>query len=153
MRPAAEKTHAGGGRLLLGEIQVKLLSILVVAAALAGTGVAYAQDAAPENKVAVAVKTAELPTPPVIAGDISDRPYTVLGQITAGVRKATVFSKAASPEKIYRELWERGKKMGADAVVHAEFGEAHISALSWGQTTATGIAVKFDPPVVPAVQQ
>lgn len=91
-----------------------------------------------------AITAAQLPSPPVIAGDISDRPYTVLGQITAGVRKATVFSKPASPEKVYRELWERGKKMGADAVVHASFGDSHLSALSWGQTNATGIAVKFN---------
>lgn len=91
----------------------------------------------------VAVRAADLPNPPVIAGDVSDRPYTVLGQITAGVRKATIFSKPASPEKIYRELWERGKKMGADAVVHASFGESHISGMSWGQRNATGVAVKF----------
>lgn len=91
-----------------------------------------------------AITAAQLPNPPVIPGDISDRSYTVLGQITAGVRKATLFSKPASPEKIYRELWERGKKMGADAVVHASFGASHISAMSWGQTSATGIAVKFN---------
>ena len=34
--------------------------------------------------------------------------------------------------------------MGADAVIHASYGESHVSALSWGQTNATGIAVKFD---------
>jgi len=90
------------------------------------------------------IKAAELPTPPVIAGDITDRPYTVVGQITAGVRKATVFSHAASQQKIYRELWERAQKLGADAVVHATYGESHISPLSWGQTNATGIAIKFN---------
>lgn len=91
-----------------------------------------------------AIKAADLPNPPVIAGDINDRPYTVVGQITAGVRKATLFSKAASKEKIYRELWERGKKMGADAIIHASYGESHISAMSWGQTNATGVAIKFN---------
>ncbi|MDH7639234.1 hypothetical protein [Sphingomonas oryzagri] len=43
------------------------------------------------------MKSADLPNPPVIAGDITDRPYTVAGQITAGVRKATVFSASSSP--------------------------------------------------------
>lgn len=90
-----------------------------------------------------AINASELPNPPVIPGDIRDRPYTVVGQITAGVRKATVFSKPASPEKIYRELWERGKKLGADAVIHASYGASHISAMSWGQTNATGVAIKF----------
>lgn len=123
-------------------IKNALFAALIMAA-----GAAHAQDAAPKDKSAVAIKAADLPTPPVIEGDISDRPYTVVSQITAGVRKATVFSKAASPEKIYRELWERAKKQGADAVVHASFGNSHVSAMSWGQTTATGIAVKFDKPV------
>lgn len=107
---------------------------------------ALAQEVADSTK---AIRAAELPTPPVIAGDVSDRPYTVVGQITAGVRKATLFSKAASKEKIYRELWERGKKMGADAVIHASYGESHISAMSWGQTNATGVAIKFSDASVP----
>jgi uncharacterized protein YbjQ (UPF0145 family) len=102
-----------------------------------------AQIATP-SEAAENIKASDLPSPPVIAGDITDRPYTVIGQITAGVRKATVFSKSSSPEKIYRELWERGEKMHADAVIHASFGKAHVSAMSWGQTTATGTAIKFN---------
>ena len=119
---------------------------VLVATMMAASSIAHAQSAGPGDKNAEAIKAADLPNPPVIAGDISDRPYTVIGQITAGVRKATVFSKAASPDKIYRELWERAKKQGADAVVHASFGKSHVSAMSWGQTSATGIAVKFDAP-------
>ncbi|PAV92768.1 hypothetical protein WR25_05062 [Diploscapter pachys] len=75
---------------------------------------------------------------PVFAGDITDRPYQVIGEVKAGVRKATVFSKASSEAKIYRELWERAKKMGADAVINAKYGEAHVTAISWGKTNATG---------------
>jgi hypothetical protein len=33
---------------------------------------------------------------PVFPYDIKDRPYEVLGEVKAGVRKATVFSKDAS---------------------------------------------------------
>ncbi|HEX7857685.1 MAG TPA: hypothetical protein VF503_28750 [Sphingobium sp.] len=47
---------------------------------------------------------------PVFPYDVTDRPYKVLGDVKAGVRKATIFSKAPSQDKIYRELWERGKK-------------------------------------------
>lgn len=64
-------------------------SLLLVIPAAAQTGPAY--DAS------VNMKSADLPNPPVIAGDITDRPYTVAGQITAGVRKATVFSASSSP--------------------------------------------------------
>ena len=80
---------------------------------------------------------------PVFPYDITDRPYRVLGEVKAGVRKATVFSKSPSQEKIYRELWERGRKLGADAVVNAKYGDAHVTALSWGKANATGTAIKF----------
>ena len=88
---------------------------------------------------------------PVFPNDITDRPYTVIGEVKAGVRKATVFSKEASQGKIYRELWERAEKMGADAVINARYGDSHISAFSWGKTNATGTAIKFTTtPAAPA---
>lgn len=83
---------------------------------------------------------------PVFPNDITDRPYTVVGEVQAGVRKATVFSKEASQTKIYRELWERAEKMGADAVVNARYGDSHVSTFSWGKTNATGTAIKFNTP-------
>src|SRR5687768_13810684 len=79
--------------------------------------------------------------------DLPDRPYTVLGEVKAGVRKATVFSKSPSQEKIYKELWERAEKLGADAVINAKYGDAHVTLTSWGKTNATGTAIKF---VIPA---
>src|SRR5262245_39254080 len=82
---------------------------------------------------------------PVFPYDIKDRPYEVLGEVKAGVRKATVFSKSPSQEKIYRELWERAEKLGADAVINATYGDSHISAFSWGKANATGTAIKFKP--------
>ena len=68
---------------------------------------------------------------PVFPYDITDRPYEVLGEVKAGVRKATVFSKSPSQEKIYKELWERARKLGADAVVKAQYG-APMCRLSAG---------------------
>lgn len=82
---------------------------------------------------------------PVFPYDITDRPYRVVGEVKAGVRKATVFSKSPSQEKIYKELWERARKLGADAVVKAQYGDAHVSAFSWGKANATGTAIKFLP--------
>jgi uncharacterized protein YbjQ (UPF0145 family) len=89
---------------------------------------------------------------PVFPYDITDRPYKVLGEVKAGVRKATIFSKSPSQEKIYKELWERGRKLGADAVIKASYGDAHVTALSWGKANATGTAIKFLAPgeVAPA---
>jgi uncharacterized protein YbjQ (UPF0145 family) len=82
---------------------------------------------------------------PVFPGDISDRPYDVVGEVQAGVRKATIFSKEASQSKIYKELWERAEKLGADAVINAKYGDSHVTAMSWGKTNATGTAIKFKP--------
>ncbi|MEI6417485.1 MAG: hypothetical protein WCO82_00310 [Sphingomonadales bacterium] len=87
-------------------------------------------------------KLSTLPVP-VVEGDITDRPYRVIGLIETGVRKATVFSKDPSREKVFRELWERGRKMGADAVINAEYGNARVRGLSWGSRDARGQAVKF----------
>jgi hypothetical protein len=80
---------------------------------------------------------------PVFPYDLTDRPYKVLGEVKAGVRKATMFSKSPSQAKIYRELWERGQKLGADAVIKASYGDAHVTAMSWGKANATGTAIKF----------
>lgn len=80
---------------------------------------------------------------PVYANDIPDRRYVAIGMVYADVRKPTVFSKPSSQAKIYRELWERAQKLGADAVINANYGKAHITALSWGSTTASGTAIRF----------
>ena len=90
---------------------------------------------------------------PVFPHDITDRPYEVIGEVKAGVRKATIFSKEASQEKIYKELWERAEKLGADAVIKAQYGESHISAMSWGKTNATGTAIRFTGPATTAPAQ
>lgn len=87
---------------------------------------------------------------PVFAYDIKDRPYQVLGEVKAGVRKATVFSKSPDQKKIYKELWERAERLGADAVINASYGEAHITAFSWGKSNAKGTAIKFLPAAAPA---
>jgi uncharacterized protein YbjQ (UPF0145 family) len=80
---------------------------------------------------------------PVFPYDITDRSYDIVGEVEAGVRKATLFSKEPSQEKIYKELWERAEKLGADAVVNASYGDSHMSAMSWGKTNAKGTAIKF----------
>ena len=88
---------------------------------------------------------------PVTAFDITDRHYTVLGEVKAGVRKATIISKTPDQGKVYRELWERAKKLGADAVIKASYGDPKITAFSWGSISATGLAVKFNAPATESV--
>lgn len=112
---------------------------ILVAAACLSLNVAHAQS----TKTAPAPVTNEDVGVPVFPYDITDRPYKVLGEVKAGVRKATVFSKSPSQKKIYEELWERARKLGADAVIKASYGDSHVTAFSWGKANATGVAIKF----------
>ena len=82
---------------------------------------------------------------PVFPYDITDRPYDVVGEITAEVRKGTIFSKEASQTKIYHELWERGQKLKADAVINASYGNSRVTGMSWGSIRAKGTAIRFKP--------
>lgn len=118
---------------------MKKLLIVASMAALAITQPAFAGE-----KTAYVVVNEDVGVP-VFPYDFKDRPYEVLGEVNAGVRKATVFSKSPSQEKIYKELWERAEKLGADAVINATYGDAHVTAFSWGKANAKGTAIKFKP--------
>ncbi|HSI17167.1 MAG TPA: hypothetical protein VK980_05315 [Sphingomonas sp.] len=124
-------------------------AILAIACLIGASMPVLAQDAAPAAPATTPLINEDVGVP-VFPYDITDRPYTVLGEVHAGVRKATVFSKSPSQKKIYGELWERAKKMGADAVIKAQYGDAHVTAFSWGKANATGVAIKFTGPPAPA---
>lgn len=115
----------------------KLLPLAMIMA------VGAAQPSFAKDKPKTYVVVNEAVGVPVFPHDITDRPYEVIGQVKAGVRKATLFSKEASQAKIYKELWERAEKMKADAVIKASYGESHVSMMSWGKTNATGTAIRF----------
>lgn len=80
---------------------------------------------------------------PVTTQDITDRPYRVIAHVERNVRKATLFSKGAGQEKLDNELWERGRKVGADAIVNARYGGERVTGMSWGANKVEGDAVKF----------
>ena len=121
------------------------LAAIVAVASLNVAAVALAQTMDPDTPRPSPVSYSSLEglEVPVVAGDITDRPYRVVGEVTAEVRKATIFSGAPSQAKVYRELWERAERLDADAVVNARYGDARVTALSWGSRRATGTAVKF----------
>ncbi len=121
---------------------MKFLFLGLAAAAATITGPSVAADT---RRAFVVVN--EAAGVPVFAGEApGGRPYDVIGKVTAHVRKATVFSHASSEPKIYRELWERADRLGADAVINASYGKSHVTALSWGSTTAEGTAIRFKTP-------
>lgn len=80
---------------------------------------------------------------PVIAGDITDRPYRVLAEVKADVPKLTIFSKDPSEAKVYQALWKQARKHGAHAVLNARYSEAVPGGWTWGRRKAYGQAVQF----------
>ena len=112
-------------------------------AAVSIAAMAVSTPAAAKKKDATYVMVNEEMGVPVFPHDITDKPYRIVGVVNAGVRKATIFSKEPSQQKIYNEIWERGEKLGADAVIGAKYGDSDITALSWGNTKAGGVAIKF----------
>ena len=79
---------------------------------------------------------------PVFKGDIK-RPYFVVGQIKDNLRKPFAFLPNPTQEKIYAEIWERGRKMGADAVINARFGATKRTLFNHGSTPISGTAIKY----------
>lgn len=117
--------------------------MLIMAATTATHAVAQQEAGSPPPAPSTAYTEVASLRYPVVAGDITGRPYRVLGAVGAEVRKATVFSRSPSQEHVYRELWERAVRMGADAVINARFGNARVTGLSWGSRRSQGDAIKF----------
>lgn len=93
-------------------------------------------------RVERASDVAALPVP-VTSGDIGDRPYRVIGRVDTFVGKA-LWQGKPDQAKIYRELWERARRLGADAVIHANYGTPqHEFFKSWGGRQASGDAIQF----------
>jgi hypothetical protein len=77
-------------------------------------------------------------------GDITDRKYTVLGDLAVTVNKLTVFNADPTREQVDAKLKSEASKLGADAVILVRYGAVGISAVSWGSLDGKGRAIKFD---------
>ena len=124
---------------------MKSACILILAAAVTINSPVWAQESAASPIEQTSEVNPDVGVP-VFPYDITDRPYEVIGEVKAEVRKGTIFSKEASQAKIYRELWERGRKLKADAVIKASYGDARVTLMSWGSIKATGTAIRFKQP-------
>ena len=82
------------------------------------------------------------PAIPVFEGD-SDRPYRNIGKIDDNLRKHFAFQANPTKEKIYAEIWERGRKMGADAVINVRYGPTVGTLFNHGRTPISGTAIRF----------
>jgi len=76
--------------------------------------------------------------------DITNRPYTKLGDISVTVNKTTVFHSDPTEEKIDEALREEAAELGANAVILVKYGEVKVTGMSWGSRDGSGKAVKFN---------
>jgi len=74
--------------------------------------------------------------------DIMDRPYTILGDVSASESPMMLFSKVDKADVVIK-LREEAAKMGADAVVYVTYTEHEGSWKSRAHIEAKGKAVKF----------
>jgi uncharacterized protein YbjQ (UPF0145 family) len=79
----------------------------------------------------------------VTEGDITDRPYDVLGEVEATVNKTTIFHPDPTRELVAKELKERAAGIGADAVIQVRYGTVGVGVMSWGSLGGRGRAVAF----------
>lgn len=80
----------------------------------------------------------------VTEGDITDRGYKLLGDISVTVNKTTLFHPDPTREMVTEKLKEKAAELGADAVVLARYGKGGISLVSWNSLEGKGRAIKFD---------
>lgn len=79
----------------------------------------------------------------LIEGDITDKQYIVLGDISVTVNKTTIFHPDPTKEMVNTKLKEEAAKLGADAVTQIRYGTVGISMMSWGSLDGKGRAVQF----------
>ena len=75
--------------------------------------------------------------------DMSDRNYTVAGDISVTVNKTTIFHKAPTRQMVNEKLREEAHKIGADAVILVRYGSVGIGMFSYGSLNGKGRAVVF----------
>ncbi|MGE0253928.1 MAG: hypothetical protein AB7N54_15965 [Alphaproteobacteria bacterium] len=79
----------------------------------------------------------------VTEGDITDRKYLSLGDISVSVSKNTIFDSDPTRKLVDEKLREEAAALGADAVVFARYGAVGITLFSWGSMEGKGRAVQF----------
>ena len=79
----------------------------------------------------------------ITEGDITDRAYTVLGEIEVTVNKTTIFNADPTPEMVNEELKQKASEMGADAIIFVRHGSTGVSFMSWGSLEGKGRAIAF----------
>jgi hypothetical protein len=129
---------------LMAQRNLYLLAVLVSLSACGtrtSTSVSSTAGAGPSASQAVSPTNAASVT--VTAGDITNRPYRSLGDISVTVAKWTIFDTDPTPAKVDAALSEKAAELGADAVILVRYGTVGIGAFTWGKLDGSGRAIAF----------
>ena len=74
---------------------------------------------------------------------MSDRNFTVAGDISVTVNKTFIFSKTPTRKMVNEKLREEALKIGADAVILVRYGSVGMTGWSYGSLNGKGRAVVF----------
>jgi hypothetical protein len=80
----------------------------------------------------------------IIEGDVADRPYKSLGDISVTVNKVTIFNADPTHDMMNQRLRNEAAKLGADAVIQVRYGTVGRVALSSGSLNGKGRAIVFE---------
>jgi len=80
----------------------------------------------------------------VFEGDVTDKPYKSLGEVSVTVNKTTLFNADPTREMVNQRLRQQAGKLGADAVIQVRYGTVGVSALSWGSLDGKGRAIAYE---------
>ena len=118
------------------------LAALLLLSACASYSYSNADQVQTESKVQVAEKTD--PAKIILTeGDITDRPYKVIGDLKVTVNKTTIFNKDPTREMVDVKFRKDASELGADAVILIRYGTVGIGLITWGSLDANGRAIKF----------
>lgn len=121
----------------------RLLLVLASGALLSGCATWSSSDVTNARPTAQEIRQVSPEKILLTEGDITDRPYKPLGDISVTVNKTTIFHTDPTKEMVNAKLQEEAAKLGADAVTHVRYGTVGISLMSWGSLDGKGRAVQF----------
>ena len=79
----------------------------------------------------------------IFEGDVTDRPYKSLGDVSVTVNKVTLFNADPTREMVDQRLRNEAA-LGADAIIQVRYGTVGISPFSWGSLDGKGRAIVFE---------
>jgi len=79
----------------------------------------------------------------ITEGDITNRPYRIIGDVSLTVKKVGIVDRPPIEEKAQLALRAKAVEMGADAIILVRYDRHGFTGLSMGRIDVTGRAVVF----------